>query len=91
VNAGPRPSALAILSGGEREAAMDALNRFLSSKTWAALSIACVLYALYESFEHLRGGHDLEGALDLVLLLVVLINLVNKVKWLGSYFKQLAR
>ena len=65
------------------------LNDLLTSRPWIALSIGCSLFALYEGVTKLLAGHEIEGLLDLLVLIVLVINYVNRVKALARYVDKL--
>ncbi|HXP31361.1 MAG TPA: hypothetical protein VN832_09750 [Stellaceae bacterium] len=68
---------------------IQGLDRLLNSRLWVALSLACALFALYEAAAKIVAGDDIEGALDLVLFFVLLVNAINRVKIIGGYVRRL--
>jgi hypothetical protein len=64
---------------------------FLASPLWSVLSLACALYGLFEAIRQLIAGRTVEGLLDLVLLIVFLVNFVNRFTAIGRYFRRLQR
>ena len=67
------------------------LRPLVESRSWAALSIGCSLFALYEGIQKIIAGQAIEGALDLVLLIVFVVNFLNRFKALGIYVEKLVK
>lgn len=65
------------------------LVRLLNSRIWIALSIVCLFFALYQSIEKTIEGKEIEGVLDFLVMLVIAVNLVNKLKMLTTYVEKL--
>lgn len=65
------------------------VGRILNSRIWIALSIVCLFFALYEAIEKTIEGNEIEGVLDFLVMLVIAVNLVNKLKMLAMYVEKL--
>ncbi|MBI1777864.1 MAG: hypothetical protein HYR63_21200 [Proteobacteria bacterium] len=69
--------------------AIRALSDLLDSRPWIVLSICCSLYALYEGVARILAGDTIEGVLDLILMIVFIVNFVNRFKALARYAEKL--
>jgi len=61
----------------------------LDSRPWIALSIGCSLFAAYEGVTKIVAGNEIEGALDLILTVVFVVNFVNRFKAITGYVEKL--
>lgn len=73
----------------EGHVAIRALSDLLDSRPWIVLSICCSLYALYEGVARILAGDTIEGVLDLILMIVFIVNFVNRFKALARYAEKL--
>ncbi len=56
---------------------MRFLTRLLNSRIWILLSIGCSFFALYEGVEKIIAGHEIEGVLELLVMMVIAVNLAT--------------
>ncbi len=68
---------------------MRFLTRLLDSRIWIVLSVGCSFFALYEGIAKIIAGHEIEGVLDLLVMIVIAVNLANKFKMLALYVDKL--
>jgi hypothetical protein len=61
----------------------------LDSRPWIVLSIGCSLFAAYEGVTKIVAGNEIEGALDLLLTAVFVVNFVNRFKAITGYVDKL--
>ncbi len=79
---------IGLKSEGDSDHAADR-HDLLALRPWIALSIGCSLFALYEGITKLVEGHEIEGILDLLLLIVLVVNYANRFKALARYVDKL--